>query len=129
LGVPFAALTVMAAQFMYISRLPILLNQVQAKIALPPGVSTGRANLKLAEGEVGQLPIQDWMTIQVLPRSKESEAWQLPPPWSAPPSIVMLYELPAVQVAVGAPAAVPKRVWYPLQGKLLPLPERGEVML
>jgi hypothetical protein len=32
---------VTAAQFMYISRLPIWLNQVQAKMASPEGVSAG----------------------------------------------------------------------------------------
>ena len=44
-GVPEPAVMVTLAQFMYISRFPILLNQVQAKTALPAGVSAGTVNL------------------------------------------------------------------------------------
>jgi hypothetical protein len=32
----------------------------------------------------------EWMTFQVSPLSKDREAWQLPPPWLAPPVMVML---------------------------------------
>lgn len=44
-GEPEPAVMVTLAQFMYISRLPIWLNQVQAKTALPAGVSAGTVNL------------------------------------------------------------------------------------
>lgn len=79
-GVPLPAVTVMAAQFMYISRLPILLNHDHAKRASPAGVSTGNVKSKDPDGEMGQFPIYDMMTVHVLPLSKEREAWQLPPP-------------------------------------------------
>lgn len=63
-----------AAQFMYISRLPVLLNHVQAKIASPAGVSLGTVKSKDPPDWRGQLPMYEWMTFQVLPLSKESEA-------------------------------------------------------
>lgn len=48
---------VIDAQFMYISRLPTLLNQVHAKRAAPAGASEGTANLK--EPPVGQSPMNE----------------------------------------------------------------------
>ena len=82
--------TVMAAQFMYISRLPTLLNQVQAKSISPEGVSSGKVNFQLESPMAGQLPMKEWMTFQVLPLSWESEDWQLPPLWLAWPVMLML---------------------------------------
>jgi hypothetical protein len=52
---PAPALMVTLAQFMYISRLPTLLNQVQAKTAGPAGVSAGTAKDQSATS--GQLPM------------------------------------------------------------------------
>lgn len=42
---PEPAVMVTLAQFMYISRFPILLNHVQAKTAAPAGVSEGTVNV------------------------------------------------------------------------------------
>lgn len=58
---------VTCAQFMYISRLPILLNQVHASRASPLGASEGI--LKLYFFGRGQPPMMDLITFQVLPLS------------------------------------------------------------
>lgn len=50
------------AQFMYISLLPIWLNQVQAKIAAPLLASEGIVTSKLPVGCIGHFPMMLWMT-------------------------------------------------------------------
>jgi hypothetical protein len=50
-------LTITDAQFMYISRLPMLLNQVHAKRAAPAGASEGTVKGKVPPDDVGQLPM------------------------------------------------------------------------
>lgn len=71
---------VTGAQFMYISRFPTLLNQVQASVALPDGRSVGMVKLYvsgstapgLPDGAfpgvffMGQPPTMEWMTLNVL---------------------------------------------------------------
>lgn len=68
---------VTGAQFMYISRLPILLNHVQAMVALPAGTESGMVKLYLlgstAEAESlaalpvisisGHPPWMEWITL------------------------------------------------------------------
>src|SRR5436305_13176487 len=62
------------AQFMYISRLPILLNQVQTKTAFPPLMSAGMVKSrggrslfgsagKLPTADIGHAPSNDLMTL------------------------------------------------------------------
>ena len=57
---PAAAVTVTGAQFMYISRLPTLLNQVQARVYLPGLMPSGMENWNLVAplpvGSSGRLP-------------------------------------------------------------------------
>jgi hypothetical protein len=73
------AVRVTGAQFMYISRLPILLNQVQAKVAVPVGRDVGTVKEYVsgstAEAEsplfpavflIGHPPSMEWITFQVL---------------------------------------------------------------
>jgi hypothetical protein len=62
------------AQFMYISRLPTLLNHVQAKSAEPVVTSEGIVKSQLDVPVGGQPPTYDWMTVKVFPLSNESEA-------------------------------------------------------
>ena len=103
---------VTGAQFMYISRLPVLLNQVHAKMASPAFVSAGTVKSKSPGPEgLTQPPSMDLMTLKVFPLSKESESWQEPPLCAAPPSMLSFWGLPAAQVAVGLPAGVPKSDW------------------
>jgi hypothetical protein len=82
--------------------LPILLNQVQAKVASPVvrfvGIlkeyvlgSTASAESPLfpATPWIGQPPMMEWMTLKVLDfvgaLSYVIEIWQDPPPWVALP--------------------------------------------
>jgi hypothetical protein len=58
---------VIDAQFMYISRLPISLNQVHANNAGPEGASVGM--LKFQVGVNGHPPMKEWMTLKVFPES------------------------------------------------------------
>lgn len=102
---------VTAAQFMYISRLPIWLNQVQASTASPAGASAGMVKSRFDVPEVGQLPSMLLMTVKVLASSVDRAIWQLPPPWLAPPVMVMLPWAPTANEAVALPAAVPRRLW------------------
>lgn len=68
------------AQFIYISRLPTLLNHVQARVALPVGKVSGMAKCS-ASGTgiltlsppllpamfiIGQPPSTEWITLKVL---------------------------------------------------------------
>jgi len=70
---------VTGAQFMYISRFPILLNQVQARVAFPVGMSVGTVKLYVSGSTasallplfpltplIGQPPSMEWMTFHVL---------------------------------------------------------------
>lgn len=70
---------VIGAQFMYISRLPILLNQVQASTAVPVGrldgmvkeyvsgsTSVAESPLFPATFLMGHPPSMEWITFQVL---------------------------------------------------------------
>ncbi len=68
---PLDAVMVTDAQSMYISRLPISLNQVQANIAAPGGASDGTLKLKLPPAGVtmGHPPTYEWITVNVLPLS------------------------------------------------------------
>lgn len=102
---------VTAAQFMYISRLPIWLCHVHAMTASPDGVSEGIVKSRFDVPDVGQLPSILWMTVKVLAPSMDRLIWQEPPPWFAPPVTVMLPLAPAANVAVDAPAAVPRTDW------------------
>jgi hypothetical protein len=53
------------AQFMYISRLPMKLNQVQARVAFSAlGNSFGMLKVSLASLTGGQLPSKVWMTLK-----------------------------------------------------------------
>lgn len=70
---------VMGAQFMYISRLPTLLNHVQARVAEPVGRLLGTGKLYVSGStasalsplfpatlRIGQPPSIEWMTLNVL---------------------------------------------------------------
>ena len=84
--------TVMGAQFMYISRLPIRLNQVQARVYFPGEMPSGMAKSKTVSEFperfpsvlAGHPPSKDLMTIQL--ESLEGSIsvvrliWQEPPP-------------------------------------------------
>ena len=80
---------------MYISRLPTLLNQVQAMVSLPSGSSEGTLKLmglawasplsaKLPLEVVMQPPSTEWMTFHLEDAvgfsSLVTEIWQDPPP-------------------------------------------------
>jgi len=97
-----AAVRVIGAQFIYISRFPTLLNQVHAITAVPVGRSVGTVNgyesgftalalspLLPATPLIGQPPSIEWMTFQVLlavgASSYEIDTWHEPPPWVALP--------------------------------------------
>jgi hypothetical protein len=67
------------AQFMYISRFPILLNQVQASVAEPVGREVGTVKLYVSGStasalsplfpamlRIGQPPSMEWITLNVL---------------------------------------------------------------
>jgi len=99
------------AQFMYISRLPMWLNQVQARRAAPDLASEGMVKSKLESPWPGQLPMMLWMTVKDLPWSYDSEIWQLPPPWKAPPVMLMLPLAPGANEATDAPCDDPSRLW------------------
>lgn len=98
------------AQFMYISRFPSLLNQLQAKSAAPDAASDGIVKSKLPLVMTGQSPSMDPIVVKVFPLSYDRENWQLPPACGAPPTIVALYFCPGVKVAVEAPSEVPRRL-------------------
>jgi hypothetical protein len=98
---------VMGAQFMYISRLPIRLNQVQAMVYSPASMLSGI--VKLGENGVTIValvptleslsvssihpPSIDIITLHVVEllgaRSEVILIWQEPPPWVVPPWKVM----------------------------------------
>ena len=74
-----AAVIVTGAQFMYISRFPTLLNQVQARTAVPVGREEGTVKLYVSGSTalaelpllpatplIGQPPSIEWMTLKVL---------------------------------------------------------------
>ncbi len=61
--------TVTDAQFMYISRLPRLLNQVHEKRAAPEGESDGILKSKVPPADVGHPPMYVWRTVKVFPES------------------------------------------------------------
>lgn len=90
------------AHLIYISRLPILLNQVHATTASPAGRSDGTLNGRVCLPEesklpvvepAGQFPWKDLMTLKtealVGGLSYVIEIWQDPPPWIAEPSNVI----------------------------------------
>ena len=70
---------VTAAQFIYISRFPTLLNQDHAKSTSPDFVSLGTLNVKEPPLWRGQDPIYDSITLKVTPLSSEIDAWHDPP--------------------------------------------------
>lgn len=98
-GLSFDPDIVTCAQFMYISRFPRRLNQVQARRAFPLGALLGIVNLYCFDK--GQPPMNDLIALKVLPESYESEIWHDPPPWVAPPAISIEYSCPALYCAVG----------------------------
>lgn len=63
------AATVIEAQFMYISRFPILLYHVQAKRASPAGASLGTVKSNDWPLVRGQLPMKEVITLKVAPLS------------------------------------------------------------
>lgn len=65
---------VTTAQFMYISRLPISLNQLQAKMASPALASAGTVKGNVPPLRVGHEPMNDFMTFQVFPPSSDRDA-------------------------------------------------------
>jgi hypothetical protein len=79
------------AQFMYISRLPMKLNHVQARVALSAlGNSFGMLKVSLASLFGGQSPSKVWITLNTdcfvgFP-SKVIDNWQVPPPCIALPA-------------------------------------------
>ena len=95
--------TVMGAQFMYISRLPMRLNQVHAMVYSPGVTPSGTVKVYLLAlvpsglgGRLpplvvllGQPPTMEWTTkkceslVGVL--SVVRDTWQEPPPWTAEP--------------------------------------------
>ena len=95
--------TVTGAQFMYISRLPMRLNQVQAMVYSPGETPSGTVKVYLLalvpSGFAGRLPslvvllgqppMMEWMTKKleslVGALSVVRETWQEPPPWTAEP--------------------------------------------
>src|SRR3569833_3295043 len=98
---------------MYISRSPILLNQVQAMVPLPLGILGGMVNsYSYGSGTpaslpmlfvcfcVGQPPSIDLITFQTECRVGwvlyVIETWQEPPPWTAWPVNVNLLVEPRV---------------------------------
>jgi hypothetical protein len=79
LRLPAAAVIVTGAQFMYISRLPTLLNQVQAKVAVPVGRVVGTTKVYVeGSGRLASLPLfpatpfmghppsMEWITLNTL---------------------------------------------------------------
>lgn len=61
-------LIITGAQFIYISRFPNKLNQVQASIALPDGVSLGMVKLYVSVS--GHPPMMDLITRKDVPLSR-----------------------------------------------------------
>ena len=131
--------TLMEAQFMYISRLPTLLNQVQARVYAPGLMPAGMAKLYVsgsgAEAELsapmlpatplaGQPPSMEWMTIQVellvAGLSVVSETWHDPPPWTDSPRKESFWGAPMAMSVTVAPELL-----VALQGKLEPSAVRG----
>ena len=131
--------TLMEAQFMYISRLPTLLNQVHARVYAPGAMPAGMAKLYVSgSGAVAELsapmlpatplaghpPSIEWMTIHVellvAGLSVVREIWHDPPPWT---------DSPKKESFCGAPMAmsvtVPPELLVALQGKLEPSATRG----
>lgn len=97
-------MTLIEAQFMYISRLPTLLNQVQAKVydpgVMPAGIEKLYVSGSGAVAELsapmlpawflaGQPPSIEWITIQVelfvAGVSVVRDTWQDPPPCTDSP--------------------------------------------
>lgn len=131
--------TLMEAQFMYISLLPTLLNQVQARVYAPGLMPSGIAKLYVsgsgAEAELsapmlpatflaGQPPSMEWMTIQVellvAGVSVVRETWQEPPPWTDSPRKESFWGAPMAMSVTVAPVLL-----VALQGKLEPSAVRG----
>jgi hypothetical protein len=84
--------TVMGAQFIYISGRPLSFeNQVHANVAFPLGISFGsvKSKVEVAASRPGQAPSMDLITLNlelgVGLVSRVMESWQLPPPWTAAP--------------------------------------------
>lgn len=69
---PFVIVT--AAQFIYISRFPTLLNQDHANITSPDFVSAGTLKSNIPSFGTGQFPINDFTTLKVTPPSSEMDA-------------------------------------------------------
>lgn len=105
--------TEIGAQFMYISRLPIWLNHVQASVYSPGAIPCGilywncvallplGLSGRLPSAFAGQPPSILWITIHLESfvglASFVSEIWQEPPPWTA---------LPLKDSVCGAPMAI-----------------------
>ena len=132
--------TLMEAQFMYISRVPTLLNHVQASVYAPGSMPCGIVYLYLSGSPVvfggpvsGKLPAAplagqplmiEWMTIHfesfVAGVSLVKEIWQEPPPWTAEPLNDISSGAPMTMLVTGPPVLL-----VALQGKSEPLASRG----
>jgi hypothetical protein len=134
--------TVMGAQFMYISRFPIRLNQVQARVYFPAAMPSGILKLKVSGSAAlappdrlpstlaGQPPSKDLITFhsELLEgcRSVVKLIWQEPPPWVALPTKVSGWDSP-IPMTVSVSGAS-KALSRSLQGKSLPSAARGELL-
>lgn len=131
--------TLMDAQFMYISRLPTLLNQVHARVYAPGAMPSGIAKLYVsgsgADAELspprlpatflaGQPPSIEWMTIHlelfVAGVSVVRETWHDPPPCTDSPKKESFCGAPMAMSVTVAPELL-----VALHGKFEPSAMRG----
>lgn len=133
--------TVTGAQFMYISRLPIRLNQVQASVYLPVSMPSGMAKSKwygstmvepperLPVSLAGHPPSKDLMTfheeVLVGCRSVVRLIWHEPPPWVALPMKASFWDSPMGMMFCVVTSQASERS---LQGKSLPSAASGELL-
>ena len=125
-----APVTLIEAQFMYISRLPTLLNHVHARVyapgAMPAGIEKSYVSGSGAEAELsapmlpawflaGQPPSIEWITIHVelfvAGVSLVREIWHDPPPWTDSPKKESFCEAP-----IAILVTVPPELLVALQG-------------
>lgn len=131
--------TLIDAQFMYISRLPTLLNQVHARVYAPGAIPSGIEKLYVsgsgAEAELsaprlpatflaGHPPSIEWMTIHVelfvAGLSVVRETWHEPPPCTDSPKKESFCEAPIAMLVT-----VPPELLVALHGKFEPSALRG----
>jgi len=130
------------AQFIYISRFPTLLNQVQATTPVPVGKDEGIVNGYVSGiTAVALLPVLpvtpfwghppsiEWITFHTLSfvgfRSYVTDTWHEPPPWTAVPMNARLWVDPIGQLLL-APSAL-YTAGRCLQGKSEPSALRGKL--